>query len=41
MLLHAKYQRYAFSQVLKNFVNGEFVKTKCQGKYPVRNPVTQ
>jgi len=37
----ARFQRYTFARVYKNFVNGEFVEAKDTERYPVRNPVTQ
>ena len=41
MLGFNKLQRYAFSQTIQNFINGEFVDSKATKFYDVRNPVTQ
>ena len=41
MLGLAKLQRYHFTRVYGNFVNGEFVDSKASKFYEIRNPVTQ
>ena len=41
MLALAKYQKYNFTRVYGNFVNGEFVHSKATKFYEIRNPVTQ
>ena len=41
MLGLAKLQRYHFTRVYGNFVNGEFVDSKASKFYEIRSPVTQ
>lgn len=41
MLGLAKLQRYHFTRVYGNFVNGEFVDSKASTFYDIKNPVTQ
>ena len=41
MLGLSKYQRFAFSQAFKNYINGEYVDSKATTHFDVRNPVTQ
>ena len=41
MLGLSKLQRYHFTRVYGNFVNGEFVESKATKFYDIRNPVTQ
>jgi len=41
MLALSKYQKYNFTRLYGNFVNGEFVNSKATKFYEIRNPVTQ
>ena len=41
MLAFTKYQRYNFTRLYGNFVNGEFINSKASKFYEIRNPVTQ
>lgn len=41
MLALAKYQRFSFSRLYRNFYNGDFVNSKSTKLYDIRNPVTQ
>lgn len=41
MLGLAKLQRYQFAKVYGNFINGEFVQSKADKFYDIKNPVTQ
>lgn len=41
MLGLAKLQRYHFVKVYGNFINGEFVASKADKFYDIKNPVTQ
>lgn len=41
MLGLARYQRFAFSQAYRNYINGEYVESKSKTHFDVRCPVTQ
>ena len=41
MLGLSKFQRYNFTKVYGNFVDGDFVKSKATKFYDIKNPVTQ
>jgi len=41
MLALSKFQKYNFTRVYGNFLNGEFQRSKATKLYDIRNPVTQ
>ena len=41
MLGLTKFQRYFFAKNVANYINGEYVQSKANKFYDVRNPVTQ